>query len=89
MNKLFLRLFILDIILHTPDLNFYQFSEYTCVRMSTLENLYAKNLSVRLINTKSEEKLKPIHIRVDFQTIDHPRHKIVIKILITKIIVIW
>lgn len=49
-------------------------------KMSSVGNLYSKNILVRLTNSKMEEKFKSIHITVDYQTTNIPTHKTVIQI---------
>jgi hypothetical protein len=45
--------------------------------MTTIGNLYAKSIMVRLTNSKQEDRYKSIHITVDYQTSTLPTHKTV------------
>lgn len=47
------------------------------------QNLYSKNICVRLTNSKCEEKFKNIKISVDYQTQTIPQHKIELIIKLT------
>lgn len=51
--------------------------------MTSIDNMYKKNILVRLTNGKTEEKFKKIHITVDYQTTHVPNQKKVFDIHIS------